>query len=162
DDETDDDETDDRQQAATSPPTPLGTRVVEFIKERYFGADPRWLGVHRICLGILLMVEVMRRMVHARAFYSNDGLLPNHFSLFRPMGRNLFSIYHAFSTYAEVQVAFGLTLLVFFLFTIGYKTRLFHALSAICIVSLNNRNIFVENGGTVVVNIMTVYTLFLP
>lgn len=141
---------------------PWGTRLLSFLRERYLAADPRWLGVHRICLGCLLMVEVIRRMYYARAFYSNDGLLPNHFSLFRPMGRNLFSIYHAFSTYAEVQVAFSLTLVAFFLFTIGYKTKLFHLISAICIVSLNNRNIFVENGGTVVVNIMTVYTLFLP
>jgi hypothetical protein len=137
-------------------------RVTTFVKERYLGADLRWLGVHRICLGILLMVEILRRMYYARAFYSNDGLLPNHFSLFRPMGRNLFSIYHAFSTYGEVMVAFTLTLVVFFLFTIGYKTKLFHVLSAICIVGLNNRNIFVENGGTVVVNIMTVYSVFLP
>jgi len=141
---------------------PAWSRVVAFVKERYLGADLRWLGVHRICLGVLLMVEVLRRMYYARAFYSNDGLLPNHFSLFRPMGRNLFSIYHAFSSYGEVLIAFSLTLVIFFLFTIGYKTKLFHVLSAICIVSLNNRNIFVENGGTVVVNIMTVYTVFLP
>lgn len=137
-------------------------RIVAFFKERYLGADLRWLGVHRICLGVLLMVEVLRRMYYARAFYTNDGLLPNHFSLFRPMGRNLFSIYHAFSSYGEVLVAFSLTFVIFFLFTIGYKTKFFHVLSAICIVSLNNRNIFVENGGTVVVNIMTVYTVFLP
>lgn len=35
-------------------------------------------------------------------------------------------------------------------------------LSAICITSLNARNLFVQNGGTVVVNILTVYSLFLP
>ena len=168
-DEGDDGDADDREDDGDQPEArnqravaPLGARLLDFLKQRYLAVDPRWLGVHRICLGCLLMVEVIRRMYYARAFYSNDGLLPNHFSLFRPMGRNLFSIYHAFSTYAEVQVAFSLTLLAFFLFTIGYKTKLFHLISAICIVSLNNRNIFVENGGTVVVNIMTVYTLFLP
>ncbi len=164
----DDEEADDRESArdgkSKSKPEPKAAwaRVMDFFKERYLGADPRWLGVHRICLGVLLMVEVLRRMYYARAFYSNDGILPNHFSLFRPMGRNLFSIYHAFSSYGEVLIAFSLTLVIFFLFTIGYKTKLFHVLSAICIVSLNNRNIFVENGGTVVVNIMTVYTVFLP
>jgi hypothetical protein len=39
---------------------------------------------------------------------------------------------------------------------------LFHVLSALCVTSLNARNIFVENGGTVVVNILTVLTAFLP
>jgi hypothetical protein len=130
--------------------------------DRFLGADVRWLGVFRVALGSLLIVEVLRRWYYARPFYTNDGLLPNHYSLFAPMGRNVFSIYHAFSSYGEVSVAFFLTLLVFVAFTLGYRTRLFHALSALCITSLNARNLLVENGGTVVVNILTVYTLFLP
>src|SRR5690606_6403644 len=127
----DGEEESERKGSSGSESTTVWTRVVDFVKERYLGADPRWLGVHRICLGVLLMVEVLRRMYYARAFYTNDGLLPNHFSLFRPMGRNLFSIYHAFSSYGEVLVAFSLTFVIFFLFTIGYKTKLFHVLSAI-------------------------------
>ena len=133
-----------------------------FFRDRYLSLDVRWLGVFRIGLGTLLCVEILRRWYYARPFYTNDGLLPNHYSLFAPMGRNVFSIYHAFSSYGEVSVAFALTLLVFLAFTLGYRTRLFHALSALCITSLNARNLFVENGGTVVVNILTLYTLFLP
>lgn len=124
--------------------------------------DVRWLGVFRLCLGTLLVVESLRRWNAARAFYSNDGLLPNHFALFAPMGRRVFSIYNAFSTYAEVSLAFALTTVVFVLFTLGYKTKLSHVLSAICITSLNARNLFVENGGTIVVNLITIWTLFLP
>ena len=140
----------------------LPARVREFFVERYLSVDVRWLGVFRVALGGLLIVEVLRRWYYARAFYTNDGLLPNHFSLYAPMGRHVFSIYHAFSTYGEVSVAFFCTLCVFVAFTLGYRTKLFHALSALCITSLNSRNLFVENGGTVVVNIITVYTLFLP
>ena len=138
------------------------SRFVDFLRARYLTLDVRWLGVFRVCLGTLLVVEVLRRWYYAPAFYTNAGLLPNHFSLFAPMGRNVFSVYHAFSTYGEVSVAFGATLLVFLAFTLGYHTRLFHVLSALCITSLNARNLFVENGGTVVVNILTVYTVFLP
>ncbi|MBX3181975.1 MAG: DUF393 domain-containing protein [Polyangiaceae bacterium] len=133
-----------------------------WFSERYLKADPRWLGVFRVVLGVLLCVEVIRRWVYADAFYTNQGLLPNHYSLFAPLGRNVFSIYHAFSTYGEVSVAFALTLVVFACFTLGYRTKLFHVLSAICITSLNSRNLFVENGGTVVVNLLTVWTLLLP
>jgi len=133
-----------------------------FLRDRYLSLDVRWLGLFRIGLGTLLSVEVLRRWYYAKPFYTNDGLLPNHYSLFAPMGRNVFSIYHAFSSYGEVSLAFALTLLVFLTFTLGYRTRLFHALSALCITSLNARNLFVENGGTVVVNILTLYTLFLP
>ena len=136
--------------------------VATFLRERYLSVDTRWLGVFRIALGVLLMVEVARRFYYAVPFYTNDGLLPNHFSLFAPMGGSVFSIYHAFSTYGEVAVAFAATFAVFLGFTLGYRTRLFHVLSALCITSLNARNLFVQNGGTVVVNILTVYSLFLP
>ena len=139
-----------------------GERLGAWFRERYLTVDVRWLGVFRVALGTLLMVEVLRRWYYAVPFYTNDGFLPNHFSLFAPMGGSVFSIYHAFSTYPEVSVAFFVTLLVFLSFTLGYRTRLFHVLSAVCITSLNARNLFVQNGGTVVVNILTVYSLFLP
>ncbi|MEZ4372134.1 MAG: DCC1-like thiol-disulfide oxidoreductase family protein [Polyangiaceae bacterium] len=133
-----------------------------WFAEHYLKADPRWLGVFRIVLGVILCVDLLRRWANAGAFYTNDGIYPNHYSLFAPMGRHVFSIYHAFSSYGEVSVAFGITLCVFLCFLFGYRTKLFHVLSAICITSLNARNLFVENGGTVVVNIITIWTLFLP
>jgi predicted DCC family thiol-disulfide oxidoreductase YuxK len=156
--------------AEKSPPKPapkltsstFAERVSEWFRKAYLTVDPRWLGVFRIVYGSLLFADGTRRWYYARAFYSNDGLLPNHFSLFRPMGRHVFSLFHAFSTMGEVSVAFAFTLVVFAMFTIGFKTKLFHVLSAVCITSLNARNIFVENGGTVVVNLLVVWTLFLP
>jgi predicted DCC family thiol-disulfide oxidoreductase YuxK len=138
---------------------PLG---IHWLRERYCRVDLRWLGVFRVLLGLLLCVDLLRRWAVATDFYTNDGVLPNHFSLFRPMGRDVFSIYHAFSTLPEVSVAFALTLVVFVVFALGYRTRLFHALSLICITSLNARNLLVENGGTVVVNLICFWTLFLP
>jgi predicted DCC family thiol-disulfide oxidoreductase YuxK len=139
-----------------------GERASDWFRKHYLAVDPRWLGVFRIVFGSLLFADGARRWYYARAFYSNDGILPNHFSLFRPMGRHVFSLYHAFSTMGEVSVAFALTLFVFAMFLIGFKTKLFHILSAVCITGLNARNIFVENGGTVVVNLLVVWTLFLP
>jgi predicted DCC family thiol-disulfide oxidoreductase YuxK len=147
---------------SSAPRVSLGEGVRTFLRDRYLSVDVRWLGIFRLALGALLMVEVLRRWYYAVPFYTNDGLLPNHYSLFAPMGGSVFSIYHAFSTYPEVSLAFFATLLVFITFTLGYRTRLFHLLSAVCITSLNARNLFVQNGGTVVVNLLTVYTLFLP
>jgi predicted DCC family thiol-disulfide oxidoreductase YuxK len=143
---------------------PIGRlrRGFTWFEETYCRADLRWLGVFRILLGILLTVDLLRRWAVARDFYTNDGVLPNHFSLFRPLGRDVFSLYHAFSTLPEVNVAFALTLIVFLLFTVGYRSRLFHLLSLICITSLNSRNLLVENGGTVVVNLLCFWTLFFP
>ncbi len=133
-----------------------------FLRDRYLSMDPRWLGVFRVYFGVLLTVDFIRRWANAREFYSNDGVLPNHFSLFAPMGSHPFSLFHAFSTYAEVSILFAIATLSAVLFTVGYKTRLTHFLSALLIISANARNVFVENGGTVVVGILAVWTLFLP
>jgi predicted DCC family thiol-disulfide oxidoreductase YuxK len=145
---------------AAKPAEPSG--LLAFLNRAYRSVDPRWLGLFRLCFGTLLISELVYRWSYARILFSNDGLLPNHFSLFAPMGQDLFSIYHAFSTIEEVHVAFALTLLVFVCFTLGYKTRLFHVLSAILITSLHSRNLFTENGGSVVTHSLATWTLFLP
>jgi predicted DCC family thiol-disulfide oxidoreductase YuxK len=135
---------------------------VAWFEEHYCRADLRWLGFFRIVLGAVLIGQLLNCWAVARDFYTNDGILPNHFSLFRPLGRGVVSLYHAFSTLPEVNVAFAITLAIFLTFTLGYRTRLFHALSFICITSLDSRNLMVENGGTVVINLLTFWALFLP
>ncbi len=134
----------------------------KWFSDTYLSVDVRWLGVFRILYGVLLIVDLLRRWAAARFYYTNDGVLPNHFVLFRPGWRNLFSVFFAFSTPGEVNVAFTLSLVAFVVFTLGYKTKLFHALSLLAITSLNARNLFIENGGTIVVNILGMWTLFLP
>lgn len=132
------------------------------FRETYLSADVRWLGVFRILYGSLLCVDLVRRWVDIRFYYTNDGGLPNHFELFRPGWHHIFSLFFAFSSLSEVTVAFVLALACFVTFTLGYRTKLFHALSLLFISSLNARNLFVENGGTIVVNILGLWTLFLP
>ncbi len=138
------------------------SKLTDFFNEHYRRVDPRWLGIFRVLFGCLLLSELFYRWSYARILFSNDGLLPNHFSLFAPMGQDLFSIYHVFSTIEEVHVAFALTFVVFACFTVGYRTRLFHVLSAFLITSLHSRNLFTENGGSVVTHSLAIWTLFLP
>jgi predicted DCC family thiol-disulfide oxidoreductase YuxK len=153
---------DDEAPVANKPAENKGSALIAFLTERYRTLDPRWLGVFRVGFGCLLLSELLYRWSYARLLFSNDGVLPNHFSLFAPMGQDLFSIYHAFSTVPEVHVAFALTFVVFACFTLGYKTRLFHILSAILITSLHGRNLFTENGGSVVTHSLAIWTVFLP
>lgn len=140
----------------------VSRRALPVLRDSYFAVDPRWLGLFRVCFGLLLLAELGNRWAYARLFFSNEGVLPNHYSLFAPMGSDLFSIYHAFSSVGEVHVAFTLTAVVFGLFTLGYKTRLAQVLSAVCITSLHSRNLFMENGGSVVTHSLAIWTVFLP
>ena len=136
--------------------------VNNLLQARYFTADVRWLGVFRIWFGILLCADVTRRWWEAREYYTNDGFFPNHFSLFRPMGDGLFSLMHAFSTMGEVSVVMAIMLAIMVAYTLGYCTKLAQILAFISITSLDARNIFVENGGDVVVNLLAFLTIPLP
>jgi predicted DCC family thiol-disulfide oxidoreductase YuxK len=129
---------------------------------RYLSLDPRSLGLARIYLALLLLADLVRRVPDLSVWYSNDGLLPNHTLLWRPGARYQFSFFFGASWTSEAAVLFLICGLVFFGLLIGYRTRLFHALSLICIVSLHDRVIFLENGGDVVLNILCAWTLFLP
>ncbi|HEX6277746.1 MAG TPA: DCC1-like thiol-disulfide oxidoreductase family protein, partial [Polyangiaceae bacterium] len=136
--------------------------VNDLLQARYFTADVRWLGLFRIGFGTLLVWDVSRRWWQAREFYTNDGFFPNHFSLFRPMGDELFSLMHAFSTMGEVSVVMAIMLAIVVAYTLGIATKVMQVLAFISITSLDARNIFVENGGDVVVNLLAFITIPLP
>lgn len=78
------------------------------------------------------------------------------------MGDELFSLLHAFSTMGEVSVVMALMLAVCVAYTLGFSTKLAQVLAFISITSLDARNIFVENGGDVVVNLLALISIPLP
>jgi hypothetical protein len=51
---------------------------------RYLTVDPRSLGLGRIALALVLLLDLARRIPGLALWYSNDGLLPNHMMLWRP------------------------------------------------------------------------------
>lgn len=153
-------------QAATANEIPnflgrLARRYPGFFA-RYLSLDPRSLGLARVYLGFLLLVDLLRRVPDMSVWYTNEGLLPNHTLLWRPGARYQFSFFFAASWPGEVAVLFLICGLIFFCFMIGWRTRLMHVLSFICLVSLHDRVIFLENGGDVVLTILIAWTLFLP
>lgn len=127
----------------------------------WFDADPRALGAFRVALGLLGIWDVIRRWPWLELLYTNDGLYPNHFSLFNK-GSAYFSLLHSFKTLGEVQLFCLGAIVCLFFFTIGWRTKLFQWLSALAIISIHNRTIIVENGGDVVFNLWWLWTIFLP
>ncbi|HZO15763.1 MAG TPA: HTTM domain-containing protein [Polyangiaceae bacterium] len=137
-------------------------RAREWFGPAYMEMDPRTLGLYRIVLGILLCVDGIRHWVEAERYYSNAGVLTNHFQLFRPSSEFHFSLFHSFSTPAEVHIAFALSVACYFLFLIGWHTRVFTVLATLWVTSMDSRLVLVENGGYVVVNLMCFWAMFLP
>jgi Vitamin K-dependent gamma-carboxylase len=59
-------------------------------------------------------------------------------------------------------VAVALITFVYVAYTVGWHTRLMQALAAVAFISLDQRNLMLENGGGWVVSIVAVTTAFLP
>lgn len=132
------------------------------LRELYLRIDRRVLGLFRIYFGFVLLVDVLRRVPDATFFYSSSGAVPNYYSLFVPVIKPYFSLYVAFSTTAEVRVAFFATAFVYLVYLVGYRTRLMQILVFVLYTSLNTRNSFVENGGTMVLALVACWSMFLP
>jgi hypothetical protein len=143
-------------------PLAAGLYHRSWLYERYCNADPRTLGGLRIVLGFLLTADSLRHWGEARWFYANTGVLTNHYLLFKPFSGHNLTLWNAFSSLAEVHVVFALGTLCYFLLMIGYRTRLFSILSFVAVTSMDNRLVLVENGGYVVVNILTAWAMFMP
>jgi hypothetical protein len=143
---------------------PLGIGIYHrhWLHEHYCKADPRTLGLLRIVLGFLLTADSLRHWKEARYFYANSGVLTNHYLLFKPFSGHNFTLWNAFSSLGEVHVVFALATLCYFLYMVGYRTRLFGILSLVMVTSQDNRLILVENGGYVVVNLLTAWSVFMP
>lgn len=133
------------------------------LRDHYLRIDPRSLGLFRLGFGLVLIFDLLRRFRYIKEFYSNEGVLPNHNHLFnlRANGQ-VWSLLHAFSTEGESTFAFALILVAYLLFTVGHKTRVFHAVSLVALVSLTGRNILLENAGNYAAIALLAFTLFLP
>jgi predicted DCC family thiol-disulfide oxidoreductase YuxK len=137
--------------------------VLALIRDRYLRIDARSLGLFRIGLALALLGDLLQRWDWIDAFYSNDGVLPNHNHLFnlRDSGQ-VWSIYHSFSSVDENQFAFALNLIFYLFFLFGLHTRVFHVLSLVCLVSLTGRNVLLDSYGNSVAIALCAITALLP
>jgi hypothetical protein len=133
-----------------------------WIRDNYCVMEPRTAGIYRWVVGFLCVADMLRHWGEARWFYSNEGVLTNHYHLFRPSSGYNFSVFHAFSSLGEVHVIFAFFVLCHFFFMIGWHTKLFSILSFVAVTSVDNRLVMVENGGYIAVNLVVAYAMFLP
>lgn len=137
-------------------------RAWQHFIDTYLSIDRRVLGAFRIAYGMVLLYDLARRAAVLELMYSNEGVLSNHYVMFRPQAEFQLSLLNAFSTPHEVGLAFALIGLVYLLYTLGLFTRLTKVLALVCLTSLNARNLFVEDGGVSTLIALGVWTLFLP
>lgn len=150
-----------KKQSRTHEPAATVT-LWEVIRDVYLSFDRRTLGLSRILLGWLLVCDLFRRTWDWEDMYSTLGVLPSHLSLFRPQARDNFSLFHAFSTPAELWVLWAVILATYVCLLVGYRTKLMQILALVWVTSMNGRILLIENGGYVVHNLLLLWTCFLP
>lgn len=128
----------------------------------WFEFDPRALALFRIGFSIVLLWDLLRRVPDLAVWYSNQGLLPNHTQLWRPAAEYIFSVFFLASHTWEAALGFVLCGIVYLCLLVGWKTRLFQVLALVAVVSLHSRAVILENGGDVVMNLLALWSAFLP
>ena len=106
-----------------------------------FGCTPEALSLFRISLGCLLTCELILRFRFLHVFYTDEGTMP--LRLLLPRIDDLYKavcLHCHFGELWQQQVLLTIQVLVAFLFTIGYRTRLTSILSWYLYTSLILRN----------------------
>jgi len=134
------------------------------VRDRWLSIDLRTLGLFRIAFGLCLIANLIDHWAGGNLgrFFSNEGVLTNHYALFAPIQQRVWSLLFAFSRPGEVAVAFSLILVVYVLYTIGWRTKLMQILALVCFISILNRNLLLQDGGSFTCSVLAVWTTFLP
>jgi predicted DCC family thiol-disulfide oxidoreductase YuxK len=135
---------------------------MDWLRRHYLSVDPRTLGVFRIALASLLLVDLVKRTLGIEYWYVDSGLMPGHTALWRPSRAWQFSLHWGATRPEEVMVAFGLSALVYLALLVGYRTRVAQVLALVSIVSLQSRVDMLSNGGDFVLCVVSWWTVFLP
>jgi hypothetical protein len=148
--------------AVTSSRYPRMDRFYDHIRRVYLTADTRSLAAGRIVLALVLLRDLFGRWAELGLWYTNDGIIPNHTMLWRPPWDHIFSLFYLSSYWYEAAFGFVICLFAYLALLIGFRTKLAQIASLICMLSLHGRTLLFDNGGDVVLGLLTIWTTFLP
>lgn len=139
--------------------------IGEFIQKKIkqlFSLDYRSLAILRIAAGILILLDLIDRARDLTAHYSDIGTLPRGF-LLNEWNNYWFISLHMASGMIWFQAAlFIIAGIVALMLIFGYRTTLMSILSWALLISLQDRNPFILQGGDVVFRLTIFWLMFLP
>lgn len=126
-----------------------------------FGCDLRTLALVRICLGSVIIVDLINRALNLTGHYTDAGVLPRH-ALLETLNLGNASL-HLVSGSPWIQaILFLLSGFFAFCLIVGYRANLAALLSWILLISLDSRNTFVSQGGDLLIRMLLFWLIFLP
>ncbi len=126
-----------------------------------FGIDLRSLALFRISLASMIIIDLLFRLRDLKAFYTDNGVLTRIDSI--TYASEFRTSLHWLSGAEWTQ---GLLFLVAgvlaFCLLVGYRCRVSAIMSYVLLMSLQNRNEFLTNGGDNLLMVMSFWAMFLP
>ena len=136
-------------------------KIMEHLK-KVFSLDYRSLALMRIGAGIIIILDLAERVRSLTAHYTDAGVLPR--ANFLELYNNpwLISVHNMSGTAVFELVLFIIAFLFAVSMLIGYRTTLATAISWFLLVSLQNRNPLVLQGGDGIFRCIMFFAMFLP
>lgn len=127
-----------------------------------FGIDYRALAMFRIGLGCLLLLDLIGRAFDLTAFYTDFGILPRDFLLSHFHVPWTFAFHTWGGSTAYESILFALAGIFAIALILGIHTKPAVFLSWIFLISLQNRNEVIADGGDQLLRAFLLWLLFLP
>ena len=118
--------------------------------------DPRPLAAFRIGVGLLLISDLVSRARQLTTFLTDDGILPRG----AQPERWAWSLLDLVGSTTGVAVLLGLAFVCVIAFTLGYRTRLATLLTWLFVLSLQNRNLTIVDGGDDLMRVLLFWGVF--
>ncbi|MEZ4798713.1 MAG: HTTM domain-containing protein [Flavobacteriales bacterium] len=116
----------------------------------------------RIAIGIILIFDLGVRFSDYVAFYSDYGVLPREALIMLLNQKDFLSLHLVSGQPYFIAFLFALALWSAIHFLIGKQTRLYTILSWILLLSIQNRNTLIGQGGDDVLRLALMWSIFLP
>lgn len=133
--------------------------------KKYFppiALDLRSLAAFRIGLGLCLLGDLLTRALYLRAHYTDWGVLPRVALLERYPSTWIFSFHGLLGNWQWEALLFLVHAALAVALIIGFRTRVVLFFSWLLLISLQNRNPLILQGGDVLLRLLFFWALFLP
>jgi hypothetical protein len=124
--------------------------------------DPRTLAVARVCVAVLLLVDLVKRALSLELWYADTGLMPAAPLYESAKHTGLYSVFWFITDPTWLALSFGAIGLVYLGLLVGYRTKVCQVLALVSLVSLQARVSGLCNGGDFVHCALLWWTAFLP
>lgn len=130
--------------------------------KKIFQLDLRSLALFRVGLATILILDLLVRWGSAEAFYADRGLMPRGPLIEKFTNPLFFSVFNMAGAAFYVHLFFALALICYFMFLLGFRTKLFHFLSWFFFVSFSARAPMISHAGDDLIRLALMWSFFLP